>query len=73
MVADALSCVKPPKANCTVAPVFTVTADTKLMDEIRAGYAKDDWCKKLLENMQSTPKARKSDGILYWKDHLVIP
>lgn len=59
--------------DTAVALIFSVTTDTQLLEEIRAGYEKDEWCRKLRENTQSSPEANESQGLLYWKDQLVIP
>lgn len=71
-IADALSRIKAPMMDVMVAPVFTITADTQLLDEIRTGYEKDEWCRKLRENLQSSTEASKNEGLLYWKKRLVI-
>lgn len=49
-VADALSHVKTPTMDTVVPPVFPVTVDTQLLEEIKAGYKKDEWYEKLGEN-----------------------
>ncbi len=72
-VADTLSHVEPSMMNLIVASVFSITADSQLLEEIRAGYTKDEWCTKLQENIVSTPEAKLTDGLLYWKQRLVIP
>lgn len=46
-VADALSRVESPAECSAIAPIFSVMANNKLLDEIRAGYEKDEWCQKL--------------------------
>jgi hypothetical protein len=43
-VMDALSRIESPTTYTMIIPIFSVTADNKLLDEIRAGYEKDKWC-----------------------------
>lgn len=72
-VADALSRVEPEMPSLVATPVFSIAADLQLLNEIKDGYEKDDWCIKLRENMASSPEARQTDGLLYWKERLIIP
>lgn len=71
-IADTLSQVEPIMMQAIVAPIFSVTTDTELLQNIKAGYEGDEWCRKLCENLQSTPEARVNEGLIYWKDRLVI-
>lgn len=73
MVVDALSRVEHKDKDNIVAPVFTVKADTDLVEKIKEGYQKDDWCRKIQDNMQSTTEASIKDGLMYWKERLIIP
>lgn len=66
-VADALSCIKSPTKCLEIVLIFSVIADNKLLDKIRAGYEKDEWCQNLQGSLQSLAEARKSQGLLYWK------
>ncbi len=71
-IADALSHVEHEDEEDVIASVFTVTADTELVERIKEGYQKDEWCKKIQENMQSTIEASIKDGLMYWKERLII-
>lgn len=59
-VADTLSHIEPSITNDIVMLVFSVTANTHLLKEIKTGYAKDEWCTKLLENLQRTRRLSQS-------------
>lgn len=72
-VADALSCVVMPSACTVIALIFSITTDTQLLEEIKEGYKRDEWCVRLRENMQSSPEASEKQGLLYWKSQLIIP
>lgn len=67
-VADAMSHVEHEDKEDVIASIFTVRADTELVERIKEGYQKDEWCKKIQENMQSTTEASIKDGLMYWKE-----
>ncbi len=46
-IADTLSCIEPTTMDNIVVPVFTVTVDAGLVEQIKAGYQKEEWCAKL--------------------------
>ncbi len=71
-IADALSRIEPTMMDNVVVPVFTVTTDAGLVEQIKAGYQKDEWCRKLKENIGRMTEASMKDGLLYWKERLII-
>lgn len=64
-IVDALPRVDHENKCTTIALVFTVTADTDLLEKIKTGYQNDEWCRKLSDNMQSMTEASTQDGLIY--------
>ncbi|TFY53312.1 hypothetical protein EVJ58_g9520 [Rhodofomes roseus] len=76
-VADALSRLPPEAFACervnTCAATFSIGPDAELLKTIREGYAKDDFCARVIDNARSTPGAETSNGLWYIGGRLLIP
>ena len=86
-VADALSRVAPnafPNENqetvwaenvpsVPVGAVLSITTDSSVLDSIRAGYEKDEFCLKTRASVGSVPGVSLSNGLIYIGDKLLIP
>lgn len=68
-----LSRLSLPALHVVVTPIFSIMYNLSLVEEIKNGYENDEWCKRLRENITSAPDGAYRDGLLYQKDHLVIP
>lgn len=56
-----------------IAAVLKITADAKILDTIRNGYANDKWCAKLASASKGLPGLCSRDGLWYMGERLVIP
>jgi hypothetical protein len=56
-----------------VGAVLTVTADMSILEQIKAGYKVDDFCKKFYVPNFSTPGIQESNGLWYAGYRLIIP
>jgi hypothetical protein len=84
-VADALSQVPtnayPNERECPphvmwmqpVNVVLSIATDTMVLEEIKAGYLSDTFCKKLESGSSAIPGTKRSNGLWYMGNHLVIP
>jgi hypothetical protein len=59
--------------NNSVNAVLTVSADVRLLEDIRDGYKEDDFCKKLGGCERSFQAVNEINGLWYIGEHLVIP
>lgn len=50
-----------------------ITADSRLLDQIRAGYAEDAFCGKFISGQRVISEVRELNGLWYIDDHLLIP
>ncbi|KAJ3906210.1 hypothetical protein F5879DRAFT_780903, partial [Lentinula edodes] len=71
--ASALAQAPPPLD--VIATTLTITADASLLEEIRAGYKDDAWCKDLPSMSSSLPLVRfdKETKLWFIGDRLIIP
>ncbi|RDB23650.1 Transposon Tf2-9 polyprotein [Hypsizygus marmoreus] len=81
-VADALSrlpdSAEPTPAPSTVNAVFEIRSDPSFVDDIKAGYAIDSWCKAIIADLEHKMIDEKlgihlTDGLLFVGSRLVIP
>ena len=58
-----------------VAPVLQIRLEQSLLDQIKQGYASDEFCQKLQANLTSMDanEIREEDGLLYKGPRLIIP
>lgn len=56
-----------------VASILNITSDADLLRKIRAGYTKDPFSAKLLENPREREGVSVQDGLLFFSNRLVIP
>ena len=52
---------------------LNISADHHLLQEIKAGYAEDAWCKKLPQATPSWPELQLENGLWYVGNCLIIP
>ena len=52
---------------------LNISTDHHLLQEIKAGYAEDAWCKKLPKATPSWPELRLENGLWYVGNRLIIP
>jgi hypothetical protein len=57
----------------SVNAILMVDADSKFLCLIEDGYQTDEFCKKLIAFLASTPCAQESNGLWYIDSHLLIP
>ena len=80
-VADALSRVPAgafPRENVDqvtlgINATLTITADPSILRSIQKGYAKDDFCQKIIGTAPTTLGVSTSNGLWYIGDRLLIP
>ncbi|GLB45211.1 putative retrotransposable element tf2 155 kda protein type 1-like [Lyophyllum shimeji] len=45
----------------------------ELVEQIKAGYDSDPWCKNLIAAARGMPALAQRDGLWFWKSRLVVP
>ncbi|KAF7339146.1 Reverse transcriptase-RNase H-integrase [Mycena venus] len=60
-------------SSLPIASVLKVTADAKILDSIRKGYASDPWCSKLSSASAGMPGLTYRDELWFIADRLIIP
>lgn len=59
--------------NVLLAAIFSISGDASLLSDIKKGYGKDPFCRKLFKNASSVPGFHVKDGLGYVGSRLVIP
>ena len=56
----------------SVNTILNISADKQLLQQIKDGYSKDPWCRKLPTSMQSWPELCLQNNLWYVGDRLII-
>lgn len=72
-VAHALSAATAACPGVPIAATLEVTTDKELLRKIKEGYLVDGWCQRLMKDGMTMKGVRKTDGLLYLADRLIIP
>jgi hypothetical protein len=54
------------------APILTISADTKFLNDVKLGYTSDPFCLKMIGSKESFPNLRNINGLWYVGDHLLV-
>jgi hypothetical protein len=55
------------------ASILTITADTKLLNDIKLGYTSDPFCIKMIGAKESFPALKNINGLWYVGNRLLVP
>jgi len=72
LMETAISLAKGPEL-VSINSILKISADKHLLQQIKAGYSVDPWCKKLQSTTQSWPELHLENELWYVGDRLIVP
>ncbi len=57
----------------SVNATLSISSDNKMLDTIKSGYAKDDFCAKFISGESIIPDVKEINGLWYIGDRLLVP